>query len=362
MKCKAAVVFRAGGSLEIRTVDLAEPGDGEVLVKMQAAGLCHSDLSALEGKLGAVVSFPIILGHEGAGVVISCGPGVRSLKPGDHVVPVAIPECGVCSNCTSGKTNICEEARRPPASPFSLDGEEVSAFCSLGTFAEYSVITETRLAKVRPGAPDDIVCCIGCGVITGVGAALQTAKVTPGSSVAIVGMGGIGLSVLQGARIAGANRIIAIDRNPAREQICREYGATDFIKAGEVENLGAAIRAIVPAGVDFAFECVGHTGLMRTMLEATNNCWGMGISVGIPGGGAEVTFDPASFMSGRTWRGSKLGGERTRTTVPRLVDWYCDGFLKLDELVTHRLPLEQINRGFDMMKSGEAIRSVVVHA
>jgi len=361
MKVKAAVAFGPDRPLDVVTLDLAEPGEGEVLVQMRAAGLCHSDLSVLQGKL-ATVPFPVVLGHEGAGIVVACGPGVRSLAPGDHVVPVAVPECGVCPSCTSGKTNVCDELRRPRPSPFSLDGQTIASFCALGTFADHSVIAENRLAKIRADAPDDIVCYIGCGVITGVGAALKTAKVGPGSSVAIVGMGGIGLSVLQGARIAGATRIIAIDLNASREQICRDYGATDFINPSQVEDLGAAIRSIVPLGVDFAFECVGNAGLMRTMLEATHHGWGMGISVGIPGGGAQVTFDPATFMTGRQWKGSMLGGEKTRTTVPTLVDWYCDGFLKLDELVTHRLPQSEINRGFDMMKSGEAIRSVIVYS
>jgi S-(hydroxymethyl)glutathione dehydrogenase/alcohol dehydrogenase len=359
MKVKAVVATAVNAPLQVMTLDLAPPGEGEVLVKMHAAGLCHSDLSVLEGKLPQF-PFPIILGHEGAGVVVACGPGVTSLKPGDHVVPVSVPECRVCASCISGKTNVCEEMRKAPPSPFSLDGKRVNAFCSLATFADHSVITESRLAKIRPDAPDDIVCCIGCGVITGVGAALRTAKVEPGSTVAIVGMGGIGLCVLQGARIAGAARIIAIDRNAAREAISRDYGATHFINPANVADLGAAIREIVPAGVDFAFECVGNAALMRTMLEATSAS-GMGVSVGIPGGGAQVTFDPSTFMTGRSWKGSLLGGEKTRTTVPRLVDWYCDGFLKLDELVTHRLQPEQINHGFAMMKSGEAIRSVILY-
>ena len=359
MQTRAAVAFGVNEPLQIVTLDLAEPGENEVLVRTNAAGLCHSDLSMVEGKVAAY-PFPIVLGHEGAGTVVACGPGVTSLQPGDHVVPVAVPECRQCENCTSGKTNFCLEMTRRPKSPFSFDGQSVAAFCSLGTFSEYSVITESRLAKVRQDAPDDIICYIGCGVITGVGAALRTAGVTPGSSVAIWGMGGIGLSVLQGARIAGAAKIVAIDVNPAREQISRDYGATHFINPRETSDITAALRDIAAGGVDFAFECVGHTGLMRTALEATNPGWGVAISVGIAGGNAELTFNPASFMTGRTWKGSVLGGEKTRTTVPVLVDWYHDGFLKLDELVTHRLPLEEINHGFDMMKSGEAIRSVVV--
>jgi S-(hydroxymethyl)glutathione dehydrogenase/alcohol dehydrogenase len=359
MKIKAAVATAANVPLQIMTVDLAPPGEGEVLVRMHAAGLCHSDLSLMEGKIGHY-GFPIVPGHEGAGTVVSCGPGVTGLEPGDHVVPVAIPECRVCPNCTSGKTNACVEMRNPPSPRFALEGAPVTAFCGLGTFADHAVITESRLAKIRPDAPDHIACYIGCGVITGVGAALQTAKVGPGSSVAIVGMGGIGLSVLQGARIAGAVKIICIDLNPEREAICRDYGATHFIDARSAPDLVSAINAIVPGGVDFGFECVGHPVLMRSVLEATNPGWGMGISVGIPPSGTELVFDPSSFMMGRSWKGSVLGGEKTRTTIPRLVDWYCDGFLKLDELITHRLSLDEINRGFDYMKSGEAIRSVIL--
>jgi S-(hydroxymethyl)glutathione dehydrogenase/alcohol dehydrogenase len=359
VKVRAAVAVAANAPLEVVTLDLAPPAEGEVLVRINAAGLCHSDLSAMEGKI-ARYSFPIVPGHEGAGTVVACGPGVTSVAPGDHVVPVAIPECRVCPACTSGRTNACIELRNLPPSRLFWDGTPVPSFCGLGTFADHAVITENRLAKIRPDAPDDIVCYIGCGVATGVGAALHTAKVSPGSTVAIVGMGGIGLSVLQGARIAGATRIVCIDTNASREAICRKFGATDFIDPAQVPDLGAAIQAIVPGGVDFAFECVGHTGLMRTMLEATNPGWGVGVSVGIPPSGSTLALDPASFMMGRSWKGSLLGGDKTRTAVPRLVDWYCDGFLKLDELVTHRIGLDEINHGFDMMKSGEAIRTVIV--
>jgi len=359
VKVRAAVAVAANAPLEVVTLDLAPPSEGEVLVRIHAAGLCHSDLSAMEGKV-ARYSFPIVPGHEGAGTVVACGPGVTSVAPGDHVVSVAVPECRVCPACTSGRTNACVELRNLPPSRLSWDGTPVPTFCGLGTFADHAVITENRLAKIRPDAPDDIVCYIGCGVTTGVGAALHTAKVSPGSTVAIVGMGGIGLSVLQGARIAGATRIVCIDTNASREAICRTFGATDFIDPAQVPDLGAAIQAIVPGGVDFAFECVGHTGLMRTMLEATNPGWGVGVSVGIPPSGSTLALDPASFMMGRSWKGSLLGGDKTRTAVPRLVDWYCDGFLKLDELVTHRIGLDEINNGFDMMKSGEAIRTVIV--
>jgi S-(hydroxymethyl)glutathione dehydrogenase/alcohol dehydrogenase len=358
MQVKAAVAVGENLPLEILELQLREPREGEVLVRMHAAGLCHSDLSMLEGKIKSY-TFPIVLGHEGAGTVVRCGPGVEGLVPGDHVVPVAVPQCGECANCLSDRTNFCLEMVKRPPSPFSRNGEAVSAFCGLGTFADHSVIRESQLAKIGP-APDDIVCYIGCGVITGVGAAMKTAGVTPGSSVVIIGMGGIGLSALQGARIAGAARIIAVDLNPAREAISRSFGATDFINPAEVPDLAAAIAALVPGGVDYALECVGRPNLMRLALEVTNPAWGTAVSVGIAPSDTELTFNPASFMTGRTWKGSLLGGEKTRTTIPQLVQWYLDGVLKLDELVTHRIELGEVNHGFDMMKSGEAIRTVVV--
>jgi S-(hydroxymethyl)glutathione dehydrogenase/alcohol dehydrogenase len=360
VQVNAAVAFKPNEPLAIRRLELSLPGPGEVLVRMKASGLCHSDLSVIEGKVPRW-SFPIALGHEGAGVVLECGPGVTSLKPGDHVIPVAIPECRQCANCTSGKTNMCLEMYAPVVSHFTLDGQPINSFLGLATFADHSVIQETRLAKIRQDAALDVACYIGCGVVTGVGSALHTAEVKPGSSVAVFGLGGIGLNVVQGARIAGATRIIAVDTNPRREAIGRSLGATAFIDPKSVPDIAAHIRTLTGGGVDFSFECIGNIQVMRAALECTNPAWGVAVCVGIPGGGAQITFDPAQLMLGRTWKGSYLGGEKARTVVPQLVDWYANGFLKLDALITHRISLEQINHGFDMMKTGEAIRSVIVY-
>ena len=362
MQVRAAVAFSPNRPLEVVTLELGAPGDGEVLVQMKATGLCHSDLSMLEGKVAGFGGFPTVLGHEGAGVVIKCGSGVTSLKPGDHVIPVAVPECRQCCNCTSGKTNLCAELFEPPGSRFSYQGQPIESFMGLGTFAEYSVIGENKLAKIRTDVPLDVVCYIGCGVLTGVGSVLQTAKVTPGSSVAVFGLGGIGLNVFQGAKIAGATQIIAIDINPDREVVARNFGATEFINPKNVQDIVADIQTLTKGGVDFSFECIGNTALIRTAVDCTNPGWGVTVSVGVPASGSEVSFNPMEMMVGRTWKGALLGGEKPRTVVPKLVDWYANGFLRVDELITHRVALEDINRGFDMMKSGEAIRTVVVYS
>jgi S-(hydroxymethyl)glutathione dehydrogenase/alcohol dehydrogenase len=360
MKIRAAIAVAAYQPVEVTTVDLDPPGQGEVLIKMKATGLCHSDLGILEGKLGRY-TFPLVLGHEGAGVVVECGPGVVGFTEGDLVIPSALPECGQCQLCLSGRTNLCVKQATMPPSRLSHRGQPLMAFCGTSTFAEYTVVTQERLTKIRADAPADKVCCIGCGVMTGVGAALTTAKVHPGSSVAVFGLGGIGLSTVQGAKIAGASKIIGIDINHARESFARQLGATHFINPKVTDDVVAQIRALTGGlGVDFAFECVGSDVLSRQAVDASNHAWGKCVAVGIPPGGKPLNFDPMSFLTGRTWTGSLLGGERPRSAVPRLVDWYMDGFLKLDELVTHQITLDEINHGFDMMRSGEAIRSVVV--
>jgi S-(hydroxymethyl)glutathione dehydrogenase/alcohol dehydrogenase len=361
MQVRAAVAFAPNEPLAVRELELSPPGEGEVLVQMKASGLCHSDLSVMQGKVPRY-TFPIVLGHEGAGVVVECGPEVTSVQPGDHVVPVAVPECRQCVNCTSGRTNLCLQMYAPVPSHFILDGQPITSFLGLATFADHAVISEVRLAKIRRDAALDVACYVGCGVVTGVGSALRTAPVKPGSSVAVFGLGGIGLNVVQGARIAGAARIYGIDTNPRRASIARSLGATDFIDPRSVADVAAHIRSLSGGGVDFSFECIGNIEVMRAALECTNPAWGVAVCVGIPGGGAQMTFDPAMLMTGRTWKGSLLGGEKTRTVVPQLVDWYVNGLLRLDELVTHRLGLEEINRGFEMMRSGEAIRSVVVYS
>lgn len=360
MDVRAALATGRNRPLEVVTVQLDGPGPGEVLVKIKATGLCHSDLGALEGNAPRF-GFPMVLGHEGAGVVVECGTGVSTLSPGDHVIPSAIPECRQCSNCTSGKTNLCVKMYQLPPNRIQYQGRPVTAFCGTATFAEYSIITEDRLAKIRTDAPFETICYIGCGVLTGIGAVLRTGEVSPGSSVAVFGLGGIGLNVIQGARIAGARRIIGIDLNPAREKIARAMGATDFVDPRKVEgDLAAHLRTLTGGGVDFSFECVGNEELMRQALESTNHAWGVGVAVGIAAPGKKVAFDPASFMTGRSWKGSYLGNEKPRSTVPQLVDWYMDGFLRIDELITHRITLDEVNKGFAMMRSGEAIRSVIV--
>jgi S-(hydroxymethyl)glutathione dehydrogenase / alcohol dehydrogenase len=356
---RAAIAIAANRPLEIVTLQLDAPGPGEVLVQMKATGLCHSDLTALEGRVPRF-SFPMVLGHEGAGIVVECGPGVTTVAPGDHVVPSAVPECRQCHYCASGRTNMCVRMFEPPVSRSSYHSQPVTSFCGTATFAEYSVIAEDRLAKIRSDAPLGTVCYVGCGVLTGVGAVLRTGQVTPGSTVAVFGLGGIGLNVIQGARIAGARRIIGVDVNPERQASARGMGATDFVNPREVEGeLSAHLRGMTNGGVDFAFECVGNEELVRQALESTNPAWGVAVGVGIVPPGKKATFEPSSFMTGRTWKGSFLGNEKPRSVVPRLVDWYMDGFLKIDELITHRISLEQINEGFDLMRTGKAIRTVI---
>lgn len=358
MKTRAAVAWKPNEPLEIVEVDLAPPGPGQVLIEMKATGICHSDLSLIEGKV-ARYAFPVVAGHEGAGIVLECGPGVTDFVPGDMVVPSAIPQCGKCANCLSGRTNICSQQWVIPPSPISFEGREISAFCGTATFAEHAVIHQQSLAKVRSDAPAASACYVGCGVMTGVGAALKTGNVTPGSSVAIFGLGGIGLNVLQGAKIAGARMIIGIDINADRDAIGRTFGMTHFINPKVDGDPVAAIQKLTGGGADFTFECVGNVELTRQAVESSHPCWGRGVAVGVAGSGL-LEIDPRVFITGRQWTGSLLGGDQPKEAIPRLVDWYMDGFLKIDELISHRITLDEINRGFDMMRSGEATRTVVI--
>lgn len=359
---KAAVAFGPNEPLQIREVTLADPGPGEVLVKLKATGLCHSDLSALEGKISQ--AFPVVLGHEGIGDVIAVGEGVSEFSVGDRVMPYLVPDCGECAFCKSGRTNLCVQMlarRQSTKTPFSLDGQPIASYMGLGTFAEMTVVPVDSLVRVSEQARTDHACCIACGVTTGLGAALITANVTPGSSVAVFGTGGVGLSVIQGAKIAGASRIIAIDTNPAKADVAVKVGATDFINPKTVENVIAEVQKLTGMGVDFAFECVGIAALARQALESTNPAWGVSVCVGVIPAGQELSTVPFTLMSGRKWTGSLMGGAK-RQDVARFVDMYVEGQYNLDDLVSHHLELDEINRGFDMMRSGEAVRSVVVYS
>lgn len=359
MKTRAAVAWRANEALEVVEVDLDPPGPGQILVEMKATGLCRSDLSVIEGKVPRY-PFPIVLGHEGAAIVLECGEGVTDFTPGDLVVPSPIPQCGTCHLCRSGRTNVCTAQWVIPPSPLSFKGQRLSAFCGNATFAEHAVIDRNSLAKVNPAASPIGACYVGCGVMTGIGSALTTAAITAGSSVAIFGLGGIGLNVLQGARLAGARRIIGIDLNPARESIGREFGMTDFINPADGSDAAKRVVQLTGGGADFTFDCVGSIELHRQALEAAHPCWGRTVAVGIPGPGRPLELDARLFTTGRTLTGSLLGGQRPKEAIPRLVDWYVEGYLKIDELVSHRIGLDEINLGFEMMRSGEATRTVVV--
>lgn len=359
LNVRAAIAHGPGQPLSIETVALEGPGPGEVLIEVKATSLCHSDLHVLDGLVPW--EFPALLGHEAAGVVVECGPGVTRLAPGDHVVPFLIPHCGECLYCASPRTNLCAEAfarLRPRPGRFSLDGRAVTQLWGLGTFAEYTVLPADSLARVRPDAPFDPICYVGCGATTGLGAVLFAAKVEPGASVAVFGLGGVGLNVIQGARLAGAGTIIGIDTNPAREALARRLGATDFIDPSTVERLAAHLLKRTRGGVDYSFECVGDPQTMRQAFECTNAAWGTSYVIGVAPHGAEVAAIPTALMMGRRWTGCYLGGARLEH-LPQVVDWYVEGRIDLDSLVTHRLPLERIDEGFELMRRGEAIRTVI---
>jgi S-(hydroxymethyl)glutathione dehydrogenase/alcohol dehydrogenase len=369
MKVKAAVAHRAGAPLSIETVDLEGPRHGEVLVEIKATGVCHTDQFTLSGDDPEGL-FPAILGHEGAGIVVDVGPGVTTLKKGDHVIPLYTPECRQCEYCLNPKTNLCQAIRSTQgqglmpdgSSRFSLDGKPVLHYMGTSTFAQYTVVPEIALAKIREDAPFDKVCYIGCGVTTGIGAVIFTAKVEVGSKVVVFGLGGIGLNVIQGARLAGADMIVGVDLNPGREAMARKFGMTHFVNPKEVEgDLVPYLVSLTKGGADYTFECIGNTQVMRQALECAHKGWGTSVIIGVAPAGAEISTRPFQLVTGRNWRGSAFGGARGRTDVPKIVDWYMDGKIDIDSLITHTMPLEKINDAFDLMHRGESIRSVVVY-
>ena len=368
MKTRAAVAWKAGAPLSIETVDLEGPKAGEVLVEIKATGICHTDQFTLSGADPEGL-FPAILGHEGAGVVVDVGPGVTTLRRDDHVIPLYTPECRQCKFCLSRKTNLCQQIRStqgrglmPDAtSRFSMGGQPILHYMGTSTFSNYIVVPEIALAKIRPDAPFDKVCYIGCGVTTGVGAVLFTAKVEAGANVVVFGLGGIGLNVIQGAKMVGANKIIGVDINPAREEMARRFGMTHFINPKDVPNVVDAIVQLTDGGADYSFECIGNTTTMRQALECCHKGWGQSIVIGVAGAGQEISTRPFQLVTGREWKGSAFGGARGRTDVPKIVDWYMDGKISIDPLITHTLKLEDINHGFELMERGESIRSVVVY-
>ena len=369
MDIRAAVAVEAGQPLQIETVQLQGPRAGEVLVQIHATGICHTDQFTLSGADPEGL-FPAVLGHEGAGVVVEVGPGVKSLQRDDHVIPLYTPECRECKSCLSRKTNLCTAIRSTQgkglmpdgSSRLSWRGKPLYHYMGCSTFANYAVLPEIALAKVRADAPFVRVCYIGCGVTTGIGAVLFTARVEAGANVVIFGLGGIGLNVIQGARMVGADKIIGVDINPARESLARQLGMTHFVNPRDVKgDLVAHLVELTGGGADYSFECVGNTQVMRQALECCHRGWGQSIIIGVAGAGQEIATRPFQLVTGRVWRGTAFGGARGRTDVPRIVDWYMEGRIDIDSLITHRLPLERINEGFELMHRGESIRSVVVY-
>ncbi|MBC7778722.1 MAG: S-(hydroxymethyl)glutathione dehydrogenase/class III alcohol dehydrogenase [Proteobacteria bacterium] len=369
MKTQAAICYAAGEPLAIETVDLDGPKAGEVLVELKATGVCHTDEFTRSGGDPEGL-FPAIFGHEGAGLVVDVGSGVTTLKKGDHVIPLYTPECRQCKSCLSQKTNLCTAIRSTQGkglmpdgtSRFSIGGRMVHHYMGCSTFSNYTVLPEIALAKIREDAPFDKVCYIGCGVTTGIGAVINTAQVEPGANVVVFGLGGIGLNVVQGARLAGANMIIGIDLNPAREALAREFGLTHFVDPTAVGgDLVPYLVALTDGGADYSFECVGNVQLMRQALECCHRGWGVSVIVGVAGSGQEISTRPFQLVTGRVWKGTAFGGARGRTDVPKIVDWYMAGKIRIDELITHTMPLADINRAFELMHSGESIRSVVLY-
>jgi S-(hydroxymethyl)glutathione dehydrogenase/alcohol dehydrogenase len=367
MKTRAAIAYAAGKPLAIEEVELEGPRAGEVLVEIKATGVCHTDEFTRSGADPEGL-FPVILGHEGAGVVVDVGPGVTSLKKGDHVIPLYTPECRQCKSCTSHKTNLCTAIRGTQGqgvmpdgtSRFSLRGQKIYHYMGCSTFANHTVLPEIALAKIRTDAPFDKVCYIGCGVTTGIGAVINTAKVEPGANVVVFGLGGIGLNVIQGARMAGANMIVGVDINPAREGLARQFGMTHFVNPKDVTgDLVPHLVELTKGGADYSFECVGNVDLMRQALECCHRGWGESIIIGVAGAGQEIKTRPFQLVTGRVWKGTAFGGARGRTQVPQIVDWYMDGKISIDPLITHKLPLERINEAFELMHSGESIRTVI---
>ena len=368
MKTRAAVAWKAGAPLTIETVDLEGPRAGEVLVEIKATGICHTDQYTLSGADPEGL-FPAILGHEGAGIVLEVGAGVTSLQRDDHVIPLYTPECRQCKFCLSRKTNLCQAIRPTQgrglmpdgSSRFSIGGKPLLHYMGTSTFANHVVVPEIALAKIRKDAPFDKVCYVGCGVTTGVGAVLFTAQVEAGANVVVFGLGGIGLNVIQGARMVGADKIIGIDLNPARESMARRFGMTHFINPQEHANVVDAIVQLTDGGADYSFECIGNTTTMRQALECCHKGWGQSIIIGVAAAGQEIATRPFQLVTGRVWKGSAFGGARGRSDVPKIVDWYMDGKIAIDPLITHTLKLEDINHGFELMERGESIRSVVVY-
>ncbi|WP_114394074.1 S-(hydroxymethyl)glutathione dehydrogenase/class III alcohol dehydrogenase [Oleisolibacter albus] len=371
MKTRAAVALAAGKPLEVIDVDLEGPKAGEVLVEIKATGICHTDAYTLSGADPEGL-FPSVLGHEGAGVVLEVGPGVTGLKPGDHVIPLYTPECRQCKSCLSGKTNLCTAIRATQGkglmpdgtSRFSLNGQPLFHYMGCSTFSNHTVLPEIALAKIRPDAPFEKVCYIGCGVTTGIGAVINTAKVQAGENVAVFGLGGIGLNVIQAARMVGADKIIGVDINPARQEMARKFGMTHFVNPDEVgrDKVVQAIIDLTDGGVDYSFECVGNVHLMRQALECCHRGWGQSIIIGVAAAGQEISTRPFQLVTGRVWKGSAFGGAKGRRDVPKIVDWYMDGKINIDDLITHVMPLDQINHAFDLMHEGKSIRSVVTYS
>jgi S-(hydroxymethyl)glutathione dehydrogenase/alcohol dehydrogenase len=367
MKTRAAVAVRAGAPLSIEKVDLEGPREGEVLVEIRATGVCHTDEYTLSGRDSEGL-FPAILGHEGAGIVCEVGAGVRSVAPGDHVIPLYTPECRTCEYCLSRKTNLCQAIRETQGrgvmpdgtSRFSLGGEKLHHYMGTSTFSNFTVLPEIAVAKIRADAPFDKVCYIGCGVTTGVGAVVNTAKVQPGDNVVVFGLGGIGLNVVQGARLAGAAMIVGVDTNPAKRPLAERFGLTHFVNPDEVAgDLVPYLVSLTRGGADYSFECIGNVKVMRQALECCHKGWGTSVVIGVAGAGEEISTRPFQLVTGRIWKGTAFGGARGRTDVPRIVDWYMDGKIEIDPLITHVMPLERIGEAFDLMHRGESIRSVV---
>ena len=366
MDVRAAVANEAGKPLSVETVQLEGPGPGEVLVEIRATGICHTDAYTLSGADPEGL-FPSIMGHEGAGVVVDTGPGVRSVVKGDHVIPLYTPECRECKFCRSGKTNLCGAIRETQGqglmpdgtSRFSREGERLFHYMGTSTFSNYTVLPEIAVARIRKDAPFDKVCYIGCGVTTGLGAVMNTAKVEPGSNVAVFGLGGIGLNVIQGARIVGADRIIGVDINADKRPLAEKFGMTDFINPTVVDDVVDSIVDLTSGGVDYSFECIGNVDVMRQALECCHKGWGESIIIGVAASGKEISTRPFQLVTGRVWRGTAFGGARGRTDVPGIVDWYMDGKINIDDLITHTMPLDDINQAFELMHEGKSIRSVV---
>ncbi|WP_373527346.1 S-(hydroxymethyl)glutathione dehydrogenase/class III alcohol dehydrogenase [Nostoc sp.] len=367
MQVKAAVAYSAGKPLTIETVQLSAPQAGEVLVEVKATGVCHTDAFTLSGEDPEGL-FPAILGHVGAGVVVEVGAGVPSLKPGAQVIPLYTPECRQCEYCLSFKTNLCQAIRLTQArgvmpngsSRFSIDGQMIHHYMGTSTFANYTVLPEIALAKIREDAPFDKVCYIGCGVTTGIGAVINTAKVEPGANVVVFGLGGIGLNVIQAARMVGANMIVGVDINPSKRALAEKFGMTHFVNPQEVEgDLVPYLVDLTKGGADYSFECIGNVKLMRQALECCHKGWGVSVIIGVAAAGQEISTRPFQLVTGRVWKGSAFGGAKGRTDVPKIVDWYMEGKINIDDLITHVMPIEQINHAFELMHKGESIRSVV---